>query len=268
MGWLLCLGAAASIVVTGAVCRGWEALWVWPVSFLGCTLALALGYWLFLAVVSLGVNLKKPYARPSGGYYRLLNSGYRFLCDGARVKVTVTGLEKLPQGNFLLVSNHRSRFDHMIQSVALGKRTIAYISKPENFKVPIGRRYIHRAGYLPIDRNNPRNALITIQAAAERIRSGASSVGVFPEGHRGDGRALLPFHSGCLKAAVLAGCPVVAVAMEGTEHIHENFPWRRTNVTMTVVSVHDTAGVRTPELARMLRGEIEDALKDRKEAAV
>lgn len=263
MKWIAAAGAAVGVAaaIFGGGLR--DALWRFAAGFAAAFLAICVLLWLFLAITGLFIDRKKEYRTFPDFYFTLLNVGYRFICDGARVRLHVSGMEKLPGENFLLVSNHRSRFDNMLQSVALGRRRIAYLSKPENFRIPIGRRYIHRCGYLAIDRENPRNALVTIHRAAEQISQ--VSMGVFPEGHRGNGAELLPFRPGCLKIALLADCPIVVVVMRGTEKIHLNFPWRRTDVHMDIVGVIEPAGRKTAELSAQIREMMEGALAPERE---
>lgn len=180
MNTLLLLSAALAVIYSAFNIDALREIWVLPVSFAVIWVLLVLFYWLLLWLLSLGISMRKDYDRPSPFYYRVLNSGYRFLCAGARVKVHTRGLEKMPQGRFLLVSNHLSRFDPMIQSMVLEKYPMAFISKPSNFRIPIGRRYMKRCCYLAIDRENPRNALKTIRKAAEMIATDTVSVAVYP----------------------------------------------------------------------------------------
>lgn len=231
-----------------------------PDCFLAFCILFALLYWLFLGFFSLHIRSGTVYDKPSELDYRLLNSGYRFLCSAARIRIHTTGLEKLPEGRFLLVSNHLSRFDNMVQSVVLKDVELAFISKPSNFKIPIGRRYIMRCCYLPIDRENARNALSTINRAADLIASDTVSFGVYPEGHRGTGTTLQEFKSGCLKIATKAGCPIVVTTIYGTQNIHCNFPWHKTDVYFDILDVVEPEEKKTVELSREIRAEMQEHL--------
>lgn len=172
-------------------------IWIFPLAFLVFCLIYFLACWLFLWLISLPISMKKEYDKPSRFYYRLFNCGYRLICSAARVRIHVTGKEKVPKNTrFLFVSNHLSRFDPMIESAVLEKTPMAFISKPSNFKIPIGRRYMKRSCYMAIDRENPINAIKTVDRAAELISSDIISVGVYPEGHRGTGEALQDFQCG------------------------------------------------------------------------
>ena len=254
---------SAGLAVVYSICRieTIQELWVVPISFLVFFIVLTALYWLMLAAISLTISLQKTYDQPSRFYYRILNSGYRFLCAAARVKIQTTGLEKMPKERFLFVSNHLSRFDPMIQSMVLEKYPMAFITKPSNFKIPVGRRYMNRCCYLPIDRENPRNALKTIRKAADLIASDTVSVAVYPEGHRGDGTALQTFKPGCLKIAVQSQCPIVVTSIQGTENIHRYFPWKRTEVRFAILDVLQPGDKKTTVLAEEIREMMQKSLE-------
>ena len=254
-------GAVIALALSFLLPVSWALLWQIPALFAAAALGVVILYWLFLWIASLPIRKNTPYETPSPFYYALLNSGYRFLYGAAGANVRISGLEKLPKDRpFLLVSNHLSNFDNMIQSAALGDRRIAYISKPENFKIPIGGRMIHRCCYLPIDRENLRSSTMTIRRASEMLQSGIINIGVYPEGHRGKGYDLQPFHAGCLNAAVWAKCPIVVSTIAGTENIHRNFPFRRTEVHFDILETIDTEGRRASALAEEIRQTMQEHL--------
>lgn len=240
-------------------------IWIFPLAFLVFCLIYFLACWLFLWLISLPISMKKEYDKPSRFYYRLFNCGYRLICSAARVRIHVTGKEKVPKNTrFLFVSNHLSRFDPMIESAVLEKTPMAFISKPSNFKIPIGRRYMKRSCYMAIDRENPMNAIKTVDRAAELISSNTVSVGVYPEGHRGTGEALQDFSAGCLLAATKAKAPVVVGTIWGTEKIHRNFPWHRTDVYFDIIDVIYSEKQRTAVLAERIKNEMEAQINERK----
>ena len=180
-----------------------------------------------------------------------------------RVSYELRGTEWLPEGEFLLVSNHRSAFDPLATHAALRDRPFAFISKPENFKVPVYGRIIHRCCFLPIDRENPRNALKTINAAATRMKAHACSYGIYPEGTRTRTGKLLEFKPGAFKAAQKAHVPVVVVAAEGGEQVLKRAPLRSTTVTLTFLAVIDADTVKakhTHELADEVKAMLQEHL--------
>jgi len=72
-----------------------------------------------------------------------------------------------------------------------------------------------RSGYIPIDRENPRDAARSIVSAAGIIRSGVNAI-AFPEGTRSRNGDLGKFHSGAFALALRTGVPLVPVTLEGS----------------------------------------------------
>lgn len=207
---------------------------------LACIIGLVLVFhivlWLFMILVCLTISLKKEYTKPSKFYNWVFVLWYRYMMIAGRLRVHVSGYEKVPLAQrFLLVSNHCSKFDNFIQCAVLKKTQLAYVSKPENFKIPIGRRFMRRGLYLPIARDNAREGLKTILKAIDYITADKVSVGIFPEGSRGV--ELQEFKPGSFKIAEKTRCPVVVCCMKGTGNIHVNWPWRKTDVYMDILEV-------------------------------
>lgn len=247
-GAVLALGACA----VWHVPVSWALVWRLPLLYLSAVAAATLAYWLLLWLASLMISKKKEYDQPSCLYDALLNSGYRFLYEAAGARVHVTGLERLPaNGRYVLVSNHLSNFDNMIQSVCLRPARLAFISKPENFRIPIGGRMIRRCCYLPIDRSDARSSALTLKRASELLKAGAvDAIGVYPEGHRGHAYELQPMHAACMNVAAWANVPIVVATIAGTEKIHRNFPFRRTDVYLDILGTINARGRRTDDVTR------------------
>lgn len=171
------------------------------------------------------------------------------------VKISISGINKLPDVPFLLVSNHRSCFDPMALMKAFCKFNMIFISKPENFKIPVAGSYIKKCAYLPIDRENARNAMRTLKTATDYVLTGGS-VCIYPEGTRSKTCELLEFKDGVFYVAKKADCPVVVVTTENTEKIAHNLPLKRTKVEINVLSV-----LTPDEISDMNTHEISEKVK-------
>lgn len=219
--------------------------------FLGL-LASVLGFVLFVIISGLLVSTKKEYPTHSNYYRGMVNIVTWISITFARVRIHVNGYDKVPKTNVLFVGNHRANMDSLITWQVFWKWRPAYISKESNFKIPICGRLIRRCCFLAIDRENPRNAIKTINRAAELIHQENISFGVYPEGTRNkSGKGLLPFHNGVLKIAQKANVPVVVVALSGTEKIRKNTPWHRTDVYLDVLDVLPADYVKQTTTAKM-----------------
>ena len=88
------------------------------------------------------------------------------------------------------------------------------VCKPEILRVPILGPAMLRAGFFPIDRENPRNAVTAIKHAAQVITEQKRCVGIYPEGTRTKNEGeMLPFHAGSFKIAKMADCPIVVASV-------------------------------------------------------
>ncbi len=221
------------------------------------TYAVQVGLYFFIVwLISLTIK-KKEYDNFNKFYNFIFNITEELVFDLARVTIETKGIEKMPHNEkYLLVYNHKSKFDPMTQSVVLKKDHLIHISKPENFKIPLAGNFALRNRYLPIDRNNARHALITINKAAEMIEKGEASVGISPEGTRNTKDGLLPFRAGSFKIALKSHCPIVVCTMRNCEKVHKNFPLQRTTIQMHVVEVipyEKYKEMTTIEISKMVR---------------
>ncbi len=208
-----------------------------------------LAYILTIIISAALVDMEKEYSQESKFYRFLLNSSTFFATKLIRIKLHVTGMEKVPSGRFLLVSNHRSKFDPILSWLVFGNCQLAFISKPENFKVPVFGRLIHRLCFMAIDRENPRNAVKTINRAVDLMNRDVATIGVYPEGTRNYGDGLLPFHNAMFKIAQKANVPVVIITVKGTYEIQKNYPLHRSHVYIDVLDVIDAETVKKTKTA-------------------
>ena len=208
------------------------------------------------------VNPNKLYETDSPFFRGLLNALLRIGLFFSRVKIQYEGDEKVPSGRFLLIGKHRSNFDPLVTAVAMKKYNLSFISKKENLTMPVFGRIVRRACYMPLERDDPRDALTIINHSAKLIKNDVCSVGVYPEGKRSFTNELLPFHAGVLKIAQKANVPIVVSTIEGTELVRDRFP-RKTRVTLRiidVVSAEDAKAKRSVELGEELYAEMKQAL--------
>ncbi len=212
---------------------------MWILKLLGILAAVLLLYPLFLFICSLFVSSKKEYDTHSRFYRALLNGATAVALRIMRIRVHTKGVEKLPTDtkNIVFVGNHRSNFDPIISWQILKQWQPSFLSKAGNFKIPIFGKFIHRCCFLEIDRKNPRNALKTINKAAELLKKGEVSIGVYPEGTRSKSGVLLPFHNAVFKTAQKADGYLAIMAIAGTEKIHKNYPFHHTDVYFEVLKV-------------------------------
>ena len=156
-----------------------------------------------------------------------IQRGFRRTLKLCKIKLTVLGQEQLSYDSpILYVSNHRSFLD-IISSFTLFSRPIGFLGKKELQKIPLLRSWMLLTGSVFVDRNNPKEALKSIQKAKEYVDSGLS-IWVFPEGTRGNDPNelnLSEFKAGSLKIALKTSCPIIPVAISHSDRVWERqFP--------------------------------------------
>ncbi len=260
---LLVSVAAAVAGVFAFDVKGLTLAWFIPASLAVGFLAANILLWIFILTVALTASKNPKGEKLSRFYGNVLNMALAEISWLARIRIKVTGIEKLPDCPYLLVANHRSNFDNFIISRAIKNPYLIFISKPANFRIPFVGRLISRCRYLAIDRENPRAALKTIHKAADMVKTAGASVGVFPEGTRGheDG-VVAPFSEGCFLVAKKAACPVVVACIKGSAGIHKRFPLA-TKVELdflTVITPEQVEQKRSGELSEIAHSAISTSL--------
>ena len=257
---LLSLFAGIGAYLCGLVV--WQALLV----FLGVFVGLNLLYVLFWYAVALTVDRSKPLEKQRAICRFGCASIAGWLCAWAGIRASVSGEELLPTDTrFLLVCNHRSMFDPLVTEYTLRKYNLAFISKPSNMKIPIISNLAWGAGFLPIDRENDREALKSILQAADYLKRDICSMAVYPEGTRSKTGELGPFHAGSFKIAQRGKVPVVIASIQGTEKVMKRFPFRTTRVNLDILEVipaEEVKSMNTQELAARSRSRIEENLQN------
>jgi len=163
---------------------------------------------------------------------KIIKYAFRFVLFFAGTKIIVKGKENIPQDRAVLfVSNHRSIADIPVAYITLPVLT-GFVSKIEIKKIPFLSWWMELVNCLFLDRKDIRAGMKTILAGIENIKEGYSMF-IAPEGTRSQNGELLPFKEGSFKMADKTGCPVVPVAISGTDDVFENsFPWVKRATTV------------------------------------
>ncbi|HBE01086.1 MAG TPA: 1-acyl-sn-glycerol-3-phosphate acyltransferase [Spirochaetia bacterium] len=135
-------------------------------------------------------------------FHNLARIWGRGVCLFSGAEITVTGLEKIDKNkSYIVISNHQSAFDIYILAGILPLE-VRFISKDLYFRIPFFGWAMKKAGYIAINRKNPRQAYRALQTAA-RVLTEKKSLIIFPEGTRSDGEHILPFKPGTMKIAFM-----------------------------------------------------------------
>ena len=126
--------------------------------------------------------------------------------------VRVSGLENIPEENYILAGNHKSMWDIILLANSI-PTNIRFMAKKELFENSLLESFFSKAGAFPIDRDN-----IDINAIKTSLRllKDGETIGVFPEGTRNKTKALtLPFKEGVTRIATKTGKVIVPFGIDG-----------------------------------------------------
>lgn len=135
----------------------------------------------------------------------------------------VTGLHHVPRtGGVLLASNHLSFADSVVIPVVVPRRVV-FLAKSDYFtgrgvRGALARAWFTGLGMLPVDRDDSRAALASLDTALEVLRRG-EAFGIYPEGTRSRDGRLYRGRTGVAHLALTAGVPVVPVGLRGTQDL-------------------------------------------------
>jgi 1-acyl-sn-glycerol-3-phosphate acyltransferase len=137
----------------------------------------------------------------------------------ARVKFNVEGADLVPADTpVIFMGNHQGNFDILTLFLTIPVR-FNWLAKEELFKVPVFGYSLKRAGYIPLKRGDGRDALRSLDQAAQLIKGGKSVI-AFPEGTRSPDGNLLPFKKGGFLLATKSGVPIVPFTINGSRKIN------------------------------------------------
>ncbi|MCR5348305.1 MAG: 1-acyl-sn-glycerol-3-phosphate acyltransferase [Bacilli bacterium] len=273
--FIICAGI--SIALTGltyyfaGLYQQWYWFWSIPLMLYGYFLVCFATWLLILFLVGLFVKEDEDYIYPPNRFCQwMVKQTCRVICFILGMRVHITGLGKLPnEGPVMIIHNHLSVFDE-IALAAYYPHLILFISKPENFRIPVGGPWMRYAGYLPMKQGDMNAGKRVIEKAAGYIKRGIN-VCIAPEGTRNKdfpNPVLLPFHPGSFHLSLQAKCPIVVLAIQNTNCVLKRFPRHFTHIYIDCVGVlraEEYENLPTHEIAAKTRDMIEKRL-NRKDA--
>jgi len=147
------------------------------------------------------------------------------------MKLDVHGVENLPaDGAVVLAANHVTNFDVIPMQLSI-PRPIFFMGKASLFKFPIFETALRDLGAFPVYRGEKDEWALR---HAARVLENGQTLGMFPEGTRSKGRGLSVAKTGSARLALDANCPIVPLAVIGTDSLFKRFP-RRTLVTIKLL---------------------------------
>jgi len=173
--------------------------------------------WLMLVLMLLAVALPVlilPRLAQRRSAARLVCRGYFLLCG---LPVRVIGMDQLPPGPCIIVSNHASNIDGPLLFAALPPR-FGFVVKKEAARIPLAGTLMRRLDHLFVDRFNRHEGANDVRRILRAVTRG-NCVVFFPEGTIRPQPGLARFHAGAFVAAAHAGVPVAPIVIRGTRHL-------------------------------------------------
>jgi len=128
--------------------------------------------------------------------------------------VRIEGRERIDGHTaYVMVSNHQSLADIIVLFRLFVH--FKWVSKAENFRIPLVGWNMRLNRYISIQRGSARGNLGMVRGCEAALRGG-SSVMIFPEGTRSAGGALQEFRQGAFEIAWRTQSPVLPIVIDGT----------------------------------------------------
>ena len=167
------------------------------------------------------------------------------------IRISVVGLEHLPQGKAMLVCNHSSYADSLLLAATLPGEP-AYVAKRELAAQFVAGSFLRRLGALFVDRYDVSASLADAETVAAAARKGRNIV-FFPEGTFTRRAGLSSFYLGAFKVAAEAGLPVLPCILHGTRSLLRGEQWfpRRTPIGLEIADPIQPSGTDFASLLRL-----------------
>lgn len=161
------------------------------------------------------------------------------------IRVTVEGREHIDRKQpCLILTNHKSSADILVVARVLHLH-FKFFAASFLFSIPFFGWCMSMAGYLPIDRSNRIQARKYIMKGTQKLKSGKSSLIIFPEGTRCEKPVIQDFKYGFLRISTEAQQPILPVVVDGTAEVKQknNFWFRPGQVHVSILPLQSTSGL-------------------------
>lgn len=188
-------------------------------------------YWIFMArfFLFMFLNFKRLERFKNNNdrekFNKLFHKGNSIYCDAvfksSKSNFEVIGREKIDLNEtYLLVSNHLSIVD-IASVVKAFPKEVVFAAKKELSNIILFSKWLKLIGCIFLDRENARNAIKEINRGIEVLKNGTSMC-VFPEGTRGDGKTIGDFKKGSFKLALKSNVKILPTVLVGTRNVYED----------------------------------------------
>ncbi|SDX15722.1 1-acyl-sn-glycerol-3-phosphate acyltransferase [Thiocapsa roseopersicina] len=178
--------------------------------------------------------------RLAQSWAKLNLAALKWICG---LRCRVSGLERLPVENAIVLSKHQSAWDILALRAVLPIRQ-SWVLKQELMRIPVFGAGLRRLQCIPIDRAAGRRAIVELVREGLRNLQGGRWVIVFPEGTRTAPGSRHPYAIGGAVLAERSGRPVVPIAHNA------GFFWGRRSILKTPGTIDLVIGPTIPTVGR------------------
>jgi len=135
------------------------------------------------------------------------------------IKLLVEGKENIdPNKTYIMMGNHQSLFDLFVIPAAV-PLCFTGVEAAYHFSIPVWGYLIRKWGCIPIERNNLKSAVKSLESARQTLLSGINLC-ILPEGHRTLTGKMGEFKKGPFHLAKSAGADLLPIGINGLFEYH------------------------------------------------
>ena len=165
-----------------------------------------------LPVVVIGERVR------TGSGRRILRWGVSILATVCGIRFEVRGCSADDRRGAVVVPNHSSILD--IPALLWADPDIRFVATAGLFRVPVLAAAMRAVGTVPIDRRDHNRAQRQLdRLVSQRDLVAGGDLAFFAEGGIAPAGQRLPFKTGAFSLAIRTGCPVVPVAIRGSDRL-------------------------------------------------
>ena len=174
--------------------------------------------------------------------------GFMYVAFNPLWRTRFEGRARIPwSGPAVLVANHLSLVDILVLYGLF--RPFKWVAKAELFKIPFVGWNMALNDYVRVARGERESVKQMMTHCREHLGNG-SPIMIFPEGTRSRDGRMLPFKDGAFKLAAEAGCPIIPIAIAGSELAlpkHGIIFRQRATIRVRVLEPLDPGAFASPE---------------------
>jgi len=143
--------------------------------------------------------------------------GSMFIWSNPMWHVIISNRDRIKKGqSYVFVSNHQSMLDICV--IYLLFKPFKWVSKAENFLLPVVGWNLRMNKYIKIERESCKSILKMIRDCEDDINKG-NSIMMFPEGTRTLDGELKNFKTGAFMLAIKTKTPIIPIVIEGSRKV-------------------------------------------------